>query len=379
MKQVILFATFLLLLAACGNVKNKTERNREGQLVLVFDEQSSSSFFSDRIFGKVEIMPLETTDDCLVGNEPELLSDDHNFFVFDRQQQFVLRFDKSGKFINQIGRRGGGPEEYLDILCFDIDTVSNTVEILAPAGQILRYKYDGTFISSQKYDMKYLTSFIKTGTTYWFNINATKFSEDGHLLKVSEDGTVIEKYLPIKTDWILPVGELNFSRCGNWISFKETFNNMVYLLTDDGPVGTTVIDFGKYAIPQNSYKDDFQSVFRDLEMKGWATIYRYLENEQFIYIDFKIQQNRKIIGTYYWLINKNTGNSVMQKLSIDEPLYKMMKEAMILTTDNKLIFMANAQMLKECTDPFFSNANRIGNSLPEDVNPVVIALKINGF
>ena len=117
---------------------NNVNQNAEGQLVLNFEAQSTSVFFSDRIFGKIEMTPLETADNCLVGREPiELLSDEHHYFIKDNQQQVIFRFDRAGIFINSIGSRGMGPEEYSGIYDFDIDSATNLVEILALAGQLL--------------------------------------------------------------------------------------------------------------------------------------------------------------------------------------------------------------------------------------------------
>ena len=378
MKQIILYAILSLLFLSCGNVKNKVGKNADELLILKFEDQSLSSLFSNRIFGKMEMTPLETDEKCLVGAYPELLADDRHFFITDRQQHVVFRFDRAGKFINQIGKRGRGPGEYSGILDFDVDAEANVVEILVSGGQIMRYNYDGTFVSNQKYDIKYLHSFIKTGADYWFNIGATKFSEDGHLLKVSEDGTVIEKFLPVKTDWEIPFGDRSFSRCGDMISFKEVFSNTVHRITDNGPIETTVIDFGRYAIPKNSYERDLTDVVYELEKKGWAVLYRYYENDQFVYICFRVQQNDKSIGNYHWLVNKKTGNSVLQKVLPDDPLFDMMEEAKILTAENELVFMANAQMLKECTDPFFNTVN-ISNGTLSESNPIIVSLKINDF
>jgi hypothetical protein len=56
-----------------------------------------------------------------------------------------------------------------------------------------------------------------------------------------------------------------------------------------------------------------------------------------------------------------------------------MEEAKILTTDDKLVFMIDAQKIKECTDPFFNSANINKSSLSEDANPVIVKLKINDF
>ena len=381
MKKIILFTVISLLLFSCGNEKNKVLKKTDGQLVLVFEEQSSSSFFSDRIFGKVEMTYLESTADCFIGERPELLLDEQDFFIMERQQQLILRFDKSGKFINRIGLRGGGPGEYQGgLMDFDINPATNSVEVLASDGQILRYNYDGTFISSQNFD-GYPQSFIKAGSTYWFNHGVGKLTVEGRLLKVSEDGTVIEKFLPIETDWF-GASEQNFTRCGDIINFKEAFSHTVYRITNNGPVEATVIDFGKYALPKDVYSMNQFTIFDELQNRGWANIYRFLENEQFIYILFLIQQNGvNDVGHYYyhWLVNKNTGNSVLQKLLHDDPLFYLIDRSIILTVDNELVCMANAQVLKECTDTFFNSININKDSLSEVSNPVIVSLKINNF
>jgi hypothetical protein len=371
----MIFSTFIV---SCKNVINKVEKNSEGQLLLNFEDQYPSSFFSDRIFREIEMIPLETTDDCLVGIRPELLSDADHFFIKEHQQQVILRFDRSGKFINRIGQRGGGPGEYQgDVMDFDIDPEAKIIEVMASNSQLLRYNYDGTIISNRLYGIN-IQSFAKAGTTYWFNLGVSKLNSDGRLLKVSDDGTVAEKFLPLKTDWF-GFEDLNFTRSGDVISFKETFSHTVYRITDNGPVETTIVNFGKYALPKNVYDRDQFIVFEELNNKCWANIYKYLENEQFVYLFAIVQHNRKVTGYYHWLVNKRTGNSALQKLLPDNPLFEMMEEAKILTTDNELIFMANAPVLKKTADPFFNNVITIKNSLSEESNPVIVSLRIKDF
>jgi len=377
MKRIICYILLSTFFISCKNTNYKIEKNAAGLLVLNFEEQYLSSFFADRIFDKIEMIPLETTDDGLVGDKPELLADAQHFFIREQQQQLVLRFDRSGKFLNRIGQRGGGPQEFQDgIQDFDVDPIAKTVEILAANGQLLQYNYEGQFISNQSYGFNAL-SFIKAGSTYWFNLGVSKLNSDGRLLKVSEDGTVVEKFLPLKTDWFGDFGP-NFTRSGDVISFKEAFSHTVYRMTDDGPVETTFINFGKYGLLKNIYDRDQFIAFEELDRKGWANIYRYLENEQFVYIFFIVQQNREVIY-YHWLVNKNTGNSVLQTLLPDNPLYEMMEEAKILTADNELVFLANAPFLMKCTDPFFSGVIDISKSLSEESNPVIVSLRIKDF
>ena len=182
------FLFILLFIVSCRNTTNNVNKNADGQLVLNFEAQSTSIFFSDKIFGKTEMIPLETADNCLVGREPVvLLLDDHHYFIKDAQQEIIFRFNKTGKFINSIGSRGMGPEEYSRIYDFEIDPMANTVEILASRGQMLRYGYDGKFMSTQNHD-SFLNSFIKTGINYWLFTPYQK-TGDNCLKKIFEDGT----------------------------------------------------------------------------------------------------------------------------------------------------------------------------------------------
>ena len=356
-------------------------KNSVGQLVLNFETQSMSTFFSDRIFGNCEMTPLETTDNCLVGREPiVLLFDQQHYFIQDNQQQIVFRFDREGTFINRIGSRGMGPGEYPLIRDLSIDPEVNVVEILAPDGQMMRYDYDGKFISKQPYDPSFI-SFIKTGNHYWFF--SYQLTGNDRLMKVSDAGTVMAKFLPSKTDWA-PYMEKNFEQYGDMITFREIFSHSVYRITDEGPIETTVIDFGRYAIPEHVYKMAQMDALNEMSKKDYAMIHKFLENEQFVYLFFYIIPAGLPDNKYgHWLVNKKNGNSVVQIFSPDNPLYDMdgansltVDGAKILTADNKLIFMAHAHILN---DPFFSNATSIKDSLSEDANPVIVSLQINDF
>ena len=380
MKHFCLFIILSLFVVSCRNVQDKVGIDPDGQLVLHFEAQSTSTFFSDRIFGRIEITPLETADNCLIGNEPiKLISDQHHYFIQDYQNLVVFRFDRAGKFINSIGSRGTGPGEYLDILDVDIDPDTQVVEILAPTNKIMRYDYNGTFLAIQNYDVSLLLSFIKKGSNYWFYTH--QLTGDDRLMKISENGTVMLKFLPSKTDWKIPIGNWFFEQSGNTITFKEMLSHTVYNITDNGPVETTVLNFGKYAIPESFYKLDLtDALLNELNNKYYAMILKYLENEQFVYLFFCLGGFDDLPkGYYHWIVNKKTRNSVMQQFLPDNPTYAMIKEAKILTGDNELIFMADAQLLKACTYPFFSNADSIKDSLEEDANPVIIRLKINDF
>ncbi len=368
--NIMFVLSFFFLFVSCGNTGNKMKKNAEDQFVLSFEGQTSSNIFTSKIFGDKQMIALETAPNCLIGNRPELLMDTDDFFVLDQMQKTIFRFDRTGKFLNQIGRPGGGPGEYPALVDFDVDATNMVVEILSPDDRIFQYGYNGNFISNHD-DQVAARSFVKQGTNYWLTPNVG----DERLIKVSEDGADIEKFLPQK---VLPVGERNFSRCGDRISFKEAFSHTVYRITEDGPVQTLAIDFGKYSIPAYVFDMNYFEILDELDKKGWANIYRFLENEQFIYIFFLIQQSGQPTNFCHWLVNKQTGNSVLQKLLADDPLFVLLEDAKALTADNQLIFMANAPALKENSDSFFKNI-QVRDQVTESSNPVILSLQINDF
>ena len=94
----------------------------------------------------MEYIPLETTEDCLIGEDFSLIVASKDIFVHSFKNQKIYRFDRNGKYLNPIGKKGQGPGEYIcpysiyvdeaSRECFSLDTFS---------GNIYVYEYDGTF------------------------------------------------------------------------------------------------------------------------------------------------------------------------------------------------------------------------------------------
>ena len=62
-------------------------------------------------FELVEFIPLETTPECLTENSYTVLTSDA-IYMFSQGQNCILKFNRQGKFITKIGKRGRGPGEF---------------------------------------------------------------------------------------------------------------------------------------------------------------------------------------------------------------------------------------------------------------------------
>ena len=83
---------------------------------------------SDIVKG-VEYVKLETQDSILVGDIKQLKRTEKFVFIYSRNQNHVMMFDTSGRFIRKIGRVGQGPGEVTNINFF---TVSDSLVFIYP-------------------------------------------------------------------------------------------------------------------------------------------------------------------------------------------------------------------------------------------------------
>lgn len=69
-------------------------------------------FFED-LFSKIEIIPLETSDSCLLMDVEKIVHVDSLLYVFDSRRPALYVFDEKGAFVRQISRWGDGPGDHL--------------------------------------------------------------------------------------------------------------------------------------------------------------------------------------------------------------------------------------------------------------------------
>lgn len=64
----------------------------------------------------VEMVPLEFTDESILGEIKKVVLSEDFIFVMERDNSAgIYTFDRSGKFLYRIGSRGQGPEECADV------------------------------------------------------------------------------------------------------------------------------------------------------------------------------------------------------------------------------------------------------------------------
>jgi hypothetical protein len=100
-------------------------------------------------YKSVDMVPLETTEKCLLGPIQQIQVADSLLFILDSYRLYI--FSLEGKFISEVGSKGQGPTDYIGISAYYVDKQNHCVNIFDNfLSSQIKYDFAGKFISSQK-------------------------------------------------------------------------------------------------------------------------------------------------------------------------------------------------------------------------------------
>ena len=109
--------------------------------------------FDDNFLESWEYVILEESPEAAIGSVERIRYDDGLFFVHCNMgnETTIKVFDRSGRYLNNIGRIGRARNEYLNLDHWDVDLYRNEVLVLNGDGfegttRIRRYDYQGNFL-----------------------------------------------------------------------------------------------------------------------------------------------------------------------------------------------------------------------------------------
>jgi len=199
---------------------------------------------------KVELVKLQTTTHCLIGDISRVIVNRNRIYVFDINSSTLFLFNNEGDYINKMNKLGHGPGEYIKAVDFDI--FDNKIYILDYTGKkILCYNEKFEFIKNIEVP-GYASQFklfndkiilkceytSKSGTPYFVILN-----NNGKSLK--SIGNLPE---PGKYNWS---GINAFCRTDSLLSYSRYFDNTVSLIDLNNRNVNLTIDFGDKNIPKD--------------------------------------------------------------------------------------------------------------------------------
>ena len=337
MKHMSLLLIGVFVLLGCSSNKKQEPISRSGVPVINLSEDVSTvpSLLLSEAAEKLEIVPLEMTDESVLSDITEMQVTDHNIWIDHGREFYIYRFSRTGKFLNRIGSIGQGPGEYVNYLTFLVDEDKKEVYIFSTNNGVLVYDFEGGF-KKQISDFQTMVGMFSSIYKQYI-LNDHKFfaiqnfglyrsvDKDSLWSFVSLDDNFQKKRLfknPVhvgKEEQII-ANRANMDRMVNyWMEYLTSVDIYNGQLTLKYPDTDTIYCYDdatnqllpQYAIFTDEEKGDYEAThlwFKDRKAFDYFSIFSYYPTKDFVYL---IGSKGEEVYTYCY--NKKDGSVRLQK------------------------------------------------------------------
>ena len=335
MKSILLLLIITLL--GCSSNKKQEPISKSGVPVINLSEDVSTvpSLLLSEAAEKLEIVPLEMTDESVLSDITEMQVTDHNIWIDHGREFYIYRFSRTGKFLNKIGSIGQGPGEYTTYSTFLVDEDKKEVYIIANTNGVLAYDFEGNFkrkivdiqmilqLFSSPYD-QYILNNQKFFATQNFGLYRPIDKDSLWSFVSLGDDFQKKKYFknPVhvgKEEQII-ANRANMDRMVNyWMEYLTSVDIYNGQLTLKYPDTDTIYCYDdatnqllpQYAIFTDEEKGDYEAThlwFKDRKSFDYFSIFSYYPTKDFVYL---IGSKGEEVYTYCY--NKKDGSVRLQK------------------------------------------------------------------
>lgn len=374
--KIYLLGIAVLLLTACM----EKQQDKTNYLVKETEIQQYNLDKLSDIVEYFDIVPLETSDDCLLGEINVIKKRAGRYYIRTNANRLDV-FDENGKYLMKVGSIGQGPGEYAAICDFDAD--KDHIYILVP-GKILKYDSNGTFqteLPIENLQWGHLRC-IKNG----FLIQCVQPLPDGKGLIYADDkGNIIQTAMPVGEHTHLK-GNLAWTEWNEEYYFYHlsTSNDLYCYDVESQKFSSKTLVEDKNALSANEYIQKKEKGLKLDEIKEKMIMGVASSRSQVVW--GTMENKGKEIS--YNIYDKDSGKTTsfdIFKITDDLTFPNNMNEIMLLgllplndSDDNCFVSYIDAGMLKEKAEEkgLLSTApyNKL-NDIPEDSNPAIIRLK----
>jgi hypothetical protein len=381
-----LFTTF-----GCKQEQPKSTELPVLDIVESIEESEETTMSLSEIANDITFIPLETTDECLIGGSFSIYLNKDYFVIMDNTPQVFL-FDKTGKFIRKIGNKGQGPGEYisaglpvivndelfyydisLKTLCYDLHT-----------GKCLRTKkhdYDGNPLNMWCSNDSVLV--------YYFPYLASGYPKKfAHIHTLSLDFEITNKLWYEELQPKMKPGDKTYTTNTEDIPILYSTDGNTYILYPKLEQGTVFCIDGNlektpaYQIYMGKYYFEGNEYIKSYTVRGIVDTDRFVFLSGTLYPDYH---------SGFILYDKTTGKSKRISIlinDIDKSVQAFWPVSKNVVSKNILFTVTSPFMLKEqMSDPYYKDI-KIKNkekhqaiknyldSAKEDDNPIIFLITL---
>ncbi|MEN7549835.1 6-bladed beta-propeller [Rapidithrix thailandica] len=257
MTHYLVLAVFFINLIACTGQEHNTRNGEPALPVIKVNTEDSIKNYKEIISGTPELIPLETSENSIIGTIDKLIHYNNKYFILDtRKTKAVFCFDSEGKLLFKINRVGNGVGEFIMPFDFDIAPEEKLLKVIdINQGKMINFSLDGTFVNEEKLPSStQLMSFcIIDKHHYAFHKDGRDYGQGlTNFIKVynkTQNTFINEGVYDIgNTDTYKIFNE--FAKYNDHISFVHAWTDTIYHISKSEIQPAYTIDFGKGKITQ---------------------------------------------------------------------------------------------------------------------------------
>ena len=321
----------------CSSNKKQEPISKSGVPVINLSEDVSTvpSLLLSEAAEKLEIVPLEMTDESVLSDITEMQVTDHNIWIDHGREFYIYRFSRTGKFLNKIGSIGQGPGEYTTYSTFLVDEDKKEVYIIANTNGVLAYDFEGNF-KRKIVDVQIILQLFSSVYDQYILNNQKFFATQNFGLYRPIDKDLLWSFVSLSDDFqkkkyfknpahvgkeeLIIANRANMDRMVNyWREYLTSMDTYNAQLTLKYPDTDTIYCYDdatnqllpQYAIFTDEEKGDYEAThlwFKDRKSFDYFSIFSYYPTKDFVYL---IGSKGEEVYTYCY--NKKDGSVRLQK------------------------------------------------------------------
>lgn len=328
-----------------------------------------------------DYIPLETTEESLLGNVSSVCFDDDLFFVSDKtggKINRILVFNKSGKFITQIGQRGNGEGEYTYIRSWTINPFENFVSIIDLNSSIKYYDYSGKYLKTIRSKEEFTSiaqyEYLSSGDILAkYAINWKKEKDYILYTKDFKPKEILWEHRNIFYDGVYAAFMNNYMSVNNDRCYMmREFCDTVFAFNEGRPEPACIVSIIKTILPGFSFKgQNIEELFAQLKEPNYSRLFHFVALNNYYVFNY-------LSHMLLWNIKENNGNlyPLAHKPDDLDPIYP---NKFVGNYENTLIGVATStgiysDVKDRKTMP--DNLRALLNNLKEDDNPVLLLYRL---
>lgn len=247
MKSIILIICIICI--SCGK-KHKFNAGYKDVPVI----SSFQGIEADSLFSSVDYVLLETDSSSLLIDINKFYMTDSMIYIQDKKQDVLMKFDKTGKFIAKLDKKGRGRGEYLSLDDFFIK--DSKVYVLSSAiKKILIYDEYFDYISDFEID-SYATNIACLRNTMFLFTNFASLEQKNFYVYHLNEGKLLNKFQPfLKKQRGVSYTQSTFWEYNNEMYCFLPFDFSIYKVSEAGMVSIYQLDFDQKNMSPLSFKD----------------------------------------------------------------------------------------------------------------------------